>query len=150
MAATLQGNITLGGYPAVNVVVRFFTPNTTTEVMKACSPTDANGDFTIYGITPGTYDVGVKAGGYTSTLVEDQVFTEGETTEINFPGGSNSLGWYGGDVDGNDKIDISDNAFVTNNYNKRGVCWNYPGDWLMPQCPSPPPAGGACYGYVIS
>ena len=151
MSATLQGNVPIGSYPAVNVVVRFFTPDTTTEVMKACSPTDASGNFTIYGITPGTYDVGVKAGGYTSTLVEDKVFTEGETTTIDFPsGGGESLGWYGGDVDGNDKIDSKDSAFVTNNYGKRGACWNYPGNWLIPKCPSPPPAGGACYGYVIS
>ncbi len=148
MSATLSGSVVLTGVP-VNVVVRFFTPNTTTEVMKACSPTDASGNFTIYGITPGTYDVGVKAGGYTSTLVEDEVFVEGETTDIDFPAGT-SLGWYGGDIDGNDKIDSTDYAMVTTNYGNRGKCWNYPGNWLIPECPSPPPPGGACYGYVIS
>ena len=144
MAATLQGNVNLGGTP-VNLVVRFFTPNTDTEVMKACAPTDANGDFTIYGITPGTYDVAVKADNSLANLMEDEVFTDGNTTEINF----GQL--RRGDVTGDDNSSILDISAVGAWVGTQGACWGYAGDWLLPQCPSPPPpGGGACYGYVIS
>jgi len=144
MAATLAGNVNLGGLPRLNLVVRFFTPNTQTEVMRACSPTDASGNFTIYGITPGTYDVGVKAQNTLSLLSEDQVFTDGNTTNVSF----GTI--LGGDLDENDYVDGTDYAILASNYNKWGGCFGYAGNWLIPQCPSPPPAGGACYGYVIS
>ncbi len=144
MAATLAGNVNLLGAGAVNLVVRFFTPNTYTEVMKACSPTDASGNFTIYGITPGTYDVGVKADNSLSILAEDEVFTDGNTTDINFGD------LLRGDLDGNDLIDLLDKGVLTDNYGKWGDCVSHGGDWLLPECPSPPPPGGACYGYVIS
>jgi len=143
MSATLAGNIGLTGLGAVNLVVRFFTPNTQTEVMKACSPTDASGNFTIYGVTPGTYDVGVKCDNSLSLLTEDQVFTEGNTTNINF---GNLLR---GDLNQNDACTSVDYSILAGNFNKAGACYGYPGNWLIPACPSPPP-GGACYGYVIS
>ena len=143
MSATLQGNVNLLGYGAVNLVVRFFTPNTQTEVMKACSPTDASGNFTIYGITPGTYDVGVKCDNSLSILSEDQVFTEDNTTTINF----GSL--LRGDLNQDDAVTSPDYSILSSNFNKVGPCYGYPGNWLVPQCPSLPP-GGACYGYVIS
>jgi hypothetical protein len=143
MSATLAGNVGLQGAPPVNIVVRFFTPNTTTEVMKACSPTDASGNFTIYGITPGTYDVGVKSDLSLSNLAEDKVFTEGNTTNVNFGA------LRRGDVDGNDVVNADDRDWVYIYWGQSGGCSGYPGNWLIPQCPSPPPAGGACYGYVI-
>jgi hypothetical protein len=144
MSATLAGNVTLGAGGVKNLVIRFFTPNTDTEVMKACSPTDASGNFTIYGITPDTYDVGIKCDSSLSLLAEDQVFTGGSTTNINF-----GILLHG-DLNGSDKVDAIDNALLSGNYNKSGACKGYAGNWLMPACPSPPPAGGACYGYVIS
>jgi len=143
MSATLAGNVGLMDFGAVNLVVRFFTPNTQTEVMKACSPTDASGNFTIYGVTPGTYDVGVKCDNSLSLLTEDQVFIDGNTTNINF---GNLLR---GDLTGDDYVGGTDYSILSGNYNKVGPCYGYAGNWLIPQCPSPPPAGGACYGYII-
>jgi len=144
MSATLDGNVGLCGLGRVNIVVRFFTPNTQTEVMKACAPTDADGDFTIYGITPGIYDVGVKTDNSLSILKQDEEFTDEETTEINFGDLKR------GDLNADDFIDGSDYGPMGDNWNAWGDCIGYSGDWLIPQCPSPPPAGGACYGYVIS
>jgi len=144
MSATLAGSVTLGGFGRKNLVVRFFTPNTDTEVMKACSPTAADGTFTIYGITPGTYDVGIKCDSSLSLLAEDQEFTEGETTETDF----GTL--LGGDENGDDAGTIVDYSLWNTGFNKVGDCQGYAGDWLIPECPSPPPAGGACYGYVIT
>lgn len=144
MSATLTGNIALTGSLAHNVVVRFFTPDTDTEIFKACAPTDDAGDFTVYGCPIGTYDVGVKAEGCISQLSEDEVFTEGETTDIDFGTA------YHGDLKISDTIVVTDSSLFSLGYGKYGDCVGYAGDWLMPQCPSPPPAGGACYGYVIS
>jgi len=142
MSATLAGSVTLQGGQK-NIVVRFFTPNTQTEVMKACSPTDASGNFTIYGITPGTYDVGVKCDSSLSLLAEDKVFTDGQTTNISF----GTL--LQGDLTGDDYIDATDYTYLSDNWQKWGPCYGYAGNWLIPACPSPPPAEGACYGYVI-
>jgi len=144
MAATLTGNVGLLGQGRVNLVVRFFTPDTDTELFKACAPTDADGDFTIYGIPVGTYDVGVKSDNSKSILAEDKVFTDGNTTDIDF---GNLLR---GDLNQDDAVTGIDFSILNGQYNTLGDCYGYAGDWLMPQCPSPPPAGGACYGYVIS
>ena len=269
MSATLKGNIGLYSNIQINVIVRFFTPNTQTEVMKACSPTanvgihlandttnvvtsanatdqatlntllneikadynahrvsttfhsvadntnavtsadatdlatsltlaneikadynahrtqatihpynDYNNEvtsadstdlataetlaneikadynahltatanyFTIYGITPGTYDVGIKSGGYLSLLAASQVFTEGNTTNVNF----GTFVGIAGDLIDNDWVTASDSSAFSSGYNKKGACYGYAGNWLIPACPSPPPAGGACYGYII-
>ena len=142
MSATLAGGVTIQGGQK-NLVVRFFTPDTQTEVMKACSPIDASGNFTIYGITPGTYDVGVKCDSSLSLLAKGQVFTEGGTTNIAF----GTL--LQGDLNGDDSCALWDYNTLLANYNIKGPCYGYAGNWLMPACPSPPPAGGACYGYVI-
>ena len=134
----------LGAVPAQNVVVRFFTPDTDTEIHKACAPTDGAGDFTIYGIPPGTYDVGVKPQGCLSILAEDKVFTDGNTTDIDFGD------LYAGDLDGNDVGTILDySIFAAQANGKAGDCYGYPGNWLIPECPAPPPTEGACYGYII-
>ena len=78
-----------------------------------------------------------------SVLVENQTFTDGETTDIDF----GTL--KGGDVNGDDICKVNDYNVVLTNYGLKGDCYGYSGNWLVPQCPSPPP-GGACYGYVIS
>jgi len=144
MSATLQGTVTFQGAEVnQNVVLRFFTPDTDTELFKACAPVVA-GAFTIYGIPAGTYDVGIKSGGYLSVLMEDEVFTEGEDTNVNF----GEL--EGGDITGNDRCQLVDYNIALANMGHNGACRTYAGDWLCPECPSPPPPGGACYGYVIS
>jgi hypothetical protein len=127
MSATLAGTVILQGGQK-NIVVRFFTPDTDTEVMKACSflGLSAQGTFIIYDIPPGTYDVGIKCDGGLSILVEDQVFTEGEVTSINF----GTL--LQGDLTGDDYIDASDSDLVTANWNLQGGCYGYAGNWLMP------------------
>jgi hypothetical protein len=144
MPATLDGHVNIPAGGAINLVVRFFTPDTDTEQFRACSPTDANGAFTIYGIPPGTYDVGVKSDKSLSILAEDKVFTEGNTTDINF--GDLALG----DLSNDDYVTLSDRTILYAYWGLGGDCAGYSGDWLMPQCPSPPPAGGACHGYVIT
>ena len=143
MAAHLDGNYPGVPSPGVNVVVRFFTPDTQTEVHKSAAITDASGNFDVYDAPVGTYDVGIKSGGSLSELAEDLEFTEGETTAHTFPD------WRGGDLTNNDRVDSFDYAILSGNYNKNGACRGYAGNWLIPQCPSPPP-GGVCYGYIIS
>ena len=125
MSATLAGSVTIQGGQK-NLVVRFFTPDTQTEVMKACSPIDSSGNFTIYGITPGTYDVGVKCDSSLSLLAKDKVFTEGGTTNIAF----GTL--LGGDLNGDDIVDSGDYSILSANYNKWGGCYGYAGNWLIP------------------
>ena len=134
MSATLAGNIALQSGGALNVVVRFFTPNTQTEVFKYARATDASGNFTITGITPGTYDVGVKAQGGLSILAQDKVFTEGNTTTINF--GTMYMGdiyYTSGDED---YIGSGDYSLVVANQDKVGDCYGYAGNWLMPTWPT--------------
>jgi len=143
MSAHLDGNYPGAGGKAFNVVVRFFTPDTDTEIHKSAAIIDASGNFDVYDAPVGTYDVGIKTDGAISELAEDLVFTEGGTTVHTFPS------WQGGDLDGTDSVALPDLNTVNSNYGQKGACRLYSGDWRMPQCPSPPPAGGACYGYVI-
>jgi len=142
--AILEGNIGLTGYGAVNLIIRFFVPDSPdTEVMIAASPTNASGNFTIYGITPGTYDVGVKCDNSKSILVEDAVFTAGNTTEIAF---GNLLR---GDLNQDDAVIALDFSILNAQFNTIGDCWGYAGDWLMPECPEVATAVGRCYFYII-
>jgi len=67
--ASLDGHVGLQGFPATNVTVRFFDTGTTTQAMKRYSATDASGNFTISGLTPGTYDIAVKGHTSLSNLV---------------------------------------------------------------------------------
>ena len=143
MSAHLDGNWPGVPSPGVNVVVRFFTPDTQTEKHKSAAATDASGNFDVYDAPVGTYDVGIKCDNSLSELAEDLEFTEGETTAKTFSD------WRGGDITNDDLAGFDDYMFVMANYNEKGACAGYAGNWLMPQCPSPPP-GGACYGYVIS
>jgi hypothetical protein len=125
MSATLSGSVTMQG-GRKNLVIRFFTPGTDTEVAKYAKPLDATGAFTITGITAGTYDVGVKCDSSLSLLATAQVFTEGNTTNIAF----GTL--LQGDLTGNDKVDGSDYTLLSGNYNKVGPCFGYAGNWLIP------------------
>jgi len=143
MSATLAGTTT-GQIYDVNLVVRFFTPGTDTEEFKACVPMAPNANaFTVYGIPAGTYDVGIKGLNTLSLLATNKTFTDGQTTDIAFGA------LLFGDITDDDFIDMADNGPISENWNKWGGCYGYAGNWLIPACPSPPPAGGACYGYVI-
>ena len=144
MASHLDGNWPGVLSPGVNVVVRFFTPDTQTEIHKSAAATDASGNFDIYDAPVGTYDVGIKCDNSLSELAEDLVFTEGGTTAHTFPS------WRGGDLNNDDYATGTDRGILYDNWGKGGACAGYPGNWLIPQCPSPPPAGGACYGYIVS
>ena len=143
MSAHLDGNWPGVFSPGVNVVIRFFTPDTQTEKHKSAAITDASGNFDVYDAPVGTYDVGIKSDGSLSELAEDLEFTEGETTAKTFPD------WRGGDLNNDDKVTVTDLSILGNNNGKKGACQGYAGNWLIPQCPSPPP-GGVCYGYIIA
>lgn len=111
---------------AYNVIVRLFTPGTTTEIQKVAAPTDTNGYFTIANIIPGTYDVGIKTDACLSEKAANQVFVAGETTEVTF---SN---WRGGDLNQNDAVTATDYSILSRNFNKLGAYQGAPGNWLMP------------------
>lgn len=144
MAAHLDGTITPEVAIAYNLVVRFFTPGTDTEIHKSAAPTDpSTGDFDVYDAPVGTYDVGIKAQNTLSLLATDQVFTEGGTTVIDFGAIA------GGDLNEDDYAGSSDASILTLHYDTWGPCLGYAGDWSLPACPTPPPVGGACYGYII-
>lgn len=91
--------------------------------------------FTIYGVTPGTYDVGIKADICISRKVTDVVFTEGVTTYAAF----GML--FTGDASDNDMLSASDATLVNQEYygtigegSTNGQFSGYGGDWLMPTC----------------
>jgi len=98
----LEGHVDLLGFLATNVTVRFFAPGTQNETMKKYTTTDGNGNFTIGGIIPGTYDVGVKGQTSLSNLVTNVTLAVGNTTVVNF----GSL--LEGDVNNDDVINILD------------------------------------------
>lgn len=132
MAATLLGHVTLQTQAATNLVVRFFTPDSDTEIHKSAAITDASGDFYVYDAPVGTYDVGIKNPGSLSLLQEDKEFVDSEETEVTF--GTLLLGdiIHGGDED---YISMADYNLVAANYDTVGDCWDYDGDWLLPPCP---------------
>ena len=132
MASHLDGNWPGVKTPGFNVIVRFFTPGTQTEIHKSAVPTDASGNFDVYDAPVGTYDVGIKSDGSLSELAASLVFTEGGTTAHTFPS------WRGGDLNNNDWVDLSDKSILNKNYGLSGACQGYAGNWLMPA----PAAGG--------
>ena len=66
-AATLNGSVTLQGRPAapnaawsVDLTVNLYEPGTDTLVASFTPTTDQSGNFSLTGLTPGSYDVAVK------------------------------------------------------------------------------------------
>jgi parallel beta-helix repeat protein len=132
--ATLEGHVdlfrkeTAGDSTWVTpLVVRFFNNSTTLEM--GWSPinvtTDAYGNFTIVGIDPGIYDVGVKNWTSLSKLNTSVTLTDGNTTVVNF----GSL--LEGDANNDDKVNILDlsalgSAFGTST---GGAGWNDKADF---------------------
>jgi len=109
--ATLVGNVTFEGRGTNNTkwiedfAVHFFQPgNLSNET--AWSPinatTNTTGFFTITGLTPGTYDVGIKNATCLSEVVTNVTLTPGGTTLVDF--GTTREG----DVDDNDLINMLD------------------------------------------
>lgn len=136
MAATLHGTTTTGVWLPMNIVVRFFTPNTDTEIHKSASVIDSSGDFYVYDAPVGTYDVGVKNDKSISNLEEDVVFTEGNTTTVDFGR------IYVGDLNCDDYVTIDDRSllYAAMGNKNTGDCAGYAGDWLIPEAA---PAVGA-------
>jgi len=156
ITATLEGHFNLLGLPATNITVRFFSPGTTSEVMKKYGTTDSSGNFTISGLTPGTYDVAVKGQTSLSELVTNVTLTAGNTTVVDFGvllegDASNDdyidasdyatlsaawLSWPGqpnwdakADYNRDNYIDASDYALLSFNWLKWGATFGWPGSW---------------------
>jgi len=124
--ATLHGTLPGVSTPGSNVIVRLFTPSTTTEVYKAIAPTDASGVFDITTIPPGTYDVGIKCDNSVSELVASKTFIASQTTNVIFP----SI--RSGDLNNSDTVTSTDFSILSAQYGQVGACYGYPGNWLMP------------------
>lgn len=79
MQGAISGTVTdsLSGspLPGVNVVISGTTQGTATN---------AEGNYTITGVEPGTYDLRASFIGYETKTVEDVQVSEGQTTEVNF------------------------------------------------------------------
>ena len=152
--SSLDGHVDLGGLPATNVTVRFFTPDTTSQVMKKYGSTDSSGNFTITGITPGTYDVAVKSSTSLSKLVAGVTFSsdtsvnfgalsEGDSSNDDYVDAGDyaalSFAWlsYPGlpnwdataDYSRDEYVDASDYALLSFNWLKWGDTYGWPGDW---------------------
>jgi len=123
LPGTLEGHVDLSGFLATNVTVRFFANGTQNETMKDYATTDGSGNFTIGGITAGTYDIAVKGETSLSNLVTGVNLTAGNTTYVDF--GVLLEGDAGSSND--DYIDGSDYGPLSNAWN------SYPGI-------TPPPA----------
>jgi len=154
---TLEGHVGLSGLLATNVTVRFFDPGTHNDAMpKKYATTDGSGNFTIGGITPGTWDVAVKGETSVSKLVANVTLTAGNTTVVDFgtmrEGDANnndyidasdyaalSFAWlsYPGllnwnpaaDYSRDNYVDASDYALLSFNWLKWGDCYGWPGSW---------------------
>jgi len=125
-SATMTGHIIPELAIPYNLVIRFFTPGTDTEVMKAAATPDAAGDFTIGGIIAGIYDVGVKAQNTLSLLAASETFTDGNTTDIVFGA------IRGGDLNEDDIVDGVDFGILSFHMGQWGPCCGYAGDWSLP------------------
>ena len=153
--ATLQGHVDLGGRAATNVTVRFFDPGTQNETMKKYGSTDSSGNFTIGGLTSGTWDIAVKGQTSLSNLVtgvdlsipgtrDFGVLVEGDTSGDDYINPSDfamlSFAWlsYPGhpnwdpnaDFSRDSYINPSDFALLSYDWLKWGDCVGWPGDWL--------------------
>ena len=119
--ATLQGHVTFVGRGSAPdpkwiepFVVKGFVLGS--EVWSQTATTDNNGVFTITGLSPGIYDIGIKNWTCLSEVNTSVTLTAGETTVVDF--GTTREG----DIDNNDWVYLGDlSAFCT--------AWNTkPGD----------------------
>jgi parallel beta-helix repeat protein len=102
--ATLEGHVSFSGRGSNNTkwaepfVVKGFEHNNLTHVLWTTNATTNNiGVFTITGVTPGTYDVGIKNWTCLSEVVTGVTLTAGNTTVVDFgttrEGDSNNDDW---------------------------------------------------------
>ena len=124
-AGTLSGTVTLLHAHEDYAVCRFFTPGTTTELLKRGAVVYHDGTFTITGITPGTYDIGITLASSLSKLKANITFTAGETTAVDF----GAPLWP--ELNRDDWIAVYEYNVTLNNYGKKGDCKTYPGNWLL-------------------
>ena len=114
--AVLVGTIGLQGRPAppnpqwqVPLVVSLY--NGTTLVNTYNVTTDANGQFTISGIMPGTYNISIKGFNSLRKVLLNQTIS----------GGNNSINWgvqIAGDANGDNFVGGADFSIMVNSYNK--------------------------------
>lgn len=82
--------------------------------------------FTLAGILPGTYDIGIKSDQTISMLCEDVVIAKGVATRVGLQGHTSVVaqlgGMWQGDLDGNDTITIVDVTTPNNAFGKGGGC----------------------------
>ena len=136
--------------------VRFFSPGTQNETMKKYGSTDSSGNFTISGLTPGTYDVAVKGQTSLSNLVANVTFSsaayvdfgalsEGDSSNDDYIDASDyaalSAAWLSypalgqppwnpkADYSRDNYIDASDYALLSFNWLKWGDTFGWPGSW---------------------
>ena len=94
------------GSDVESFAVKVFTPTLGSEVWSGNAPTDSAGVLTITGLTPGTYDIGIK-----SAICVSQV-----NFSVNLSSGTNvvDLTIRSGDCDASDYVDMGDySAFST-------------------------------------
>ena len=108
-AATLEGQVSLQGRGAagdprwsVPLLVTFYQPGTTQIVQTASPTTNANGQFTVVGIPPGSYDVAVKHSQSLSRLAPNVALVAGQTSSADFGA------LLTGDVNDSNSINIID------------------------------------------
>jgi len=134
VGATLEGHVNFSGREDApdskwieGFEVKFF--NSTTQNETLWSPknrtTDEHGNFSIEGLAPGAYDIGIKNSTCLSELVTNVTLTAGSTTPVDF--GTTREG----DIDNNDWVYLGDlSAFCTAYNTKPGDGgWNVNADF---------------------
>jgi parallel beta-helix repeat protein len=113
VGATLEGHVTFMGRGSNNTqwietfVVRGFEQgNLTNELWNGTATTNNTGVFTMTGLTPGTYDIGIKNWTCLSELVTNVTLSAGVTTVVDF--GTIRVG----DADNNDIITGADRSLL--------------------------------------
>jgi len=106
--ATLEGHVSfpmarVGGLVEPFVVKLFEHGNLGNVIWTGNATTDDTGVFTIPGLAPDTYDIGIKNATCLSELVSSVTLTTGETEVVNFT-------IREGDVDPTDYVDMGDYA----------------------------------------
>jgi parallel beta-helix repeat protein len=116
--ATLEGHVSFNGRGSAPCstwiepfVVKGFESGNLSHVLWTTNATTNNtGVFTIEGVTPGTYDIGIKNWTCLSEVNGSVTLTAGETTVVNF--GTTREG----DCDNNDHINILDASFLASRF----------------------------------
>ena len=126
--ATLEGHISFTGRgTAPNdkwiepfMVKGFESGNLTNELWTQNATTNDTGVFTMTGLTPGTYDIGIKNWTSLSELVSNVTLTAGETTVVDF--GTTREG----DANNDDWIVLSDRTILYTGWNSKvgDATWN--------------------------